>query len=95
MSVSKWAYSPAKCDGEPCVGECDMCSKAYGTEETRRKLMKSCPRCKSAGQIIMVPALESDRMFYFRIECKECGFSTFLHDSVSEALETWNGGVVL
>ena len=25
MSVSKWAYSPEKCDGQPCVGECDMC----------------------------------------------------------------------
>lgn len=28
MSVSKWAYSPEKCDGEPCPGDCDMCSKA-------------------------------------------------------------------
>lgn len=28
MSVSKWAYEPDKCDGEPCVGDCDLCSKA-------------------------------------------------------------------
>lgn len=27
MSVSKWAYIPAKCDGEPCPGDCDVCSK--------------------------------------------------------------------
>lgn len=27
MSVSKWAYTPEKCDGQPCVGDCDMCSK--------------------------------------------------------------------
>lgn len=33
MSVSKWAYSPAKCDGEPCVGDCDMCSIADDVED--------------------------------------------------------------
>lgn len=27
MSVSKWAYNPEVCDGEPCVGECDVCPK--------------------------------------------------------------------
>lgn len=28
MSVSKWAYAKWKCEGECCVGDCDMCSKA-------------------------------------------------------------------
>ena len=28
MSVSKWAYIPECCDGEPCPGDCDICSKA-------------------------------------------------------------------
>lgn len=28
MSVSKWAYIPERCDGEPCPGDCDVCSKA-------------------------------------------------------------------
>ena len=28
MSVSKWAYSPEKCDGDYCPGDCDFCSKA-------------------------------------------------------------------
>lgn len=28
MSVSKYAYSPKKCDGEPCPGDCDFCSLA-------------------------------------------------------------------
>lgn len=28
MSVSKWAYIPAKCDGDFCPGDCDVCSKA-------------------------------------------------------------------
>ena len=26
MSVSRWAYTPAKCDGHYCPGECDLCS---------------------------------------------------------------------
>ena len=26
MSVSKYAYSPSKCDGEPCPGDCDFCA---------------------------------------------------------------------
>lgn len=28
MSVSKWAYEPQKCDGDFCIGDCDLCSKA-------------------------------------------------------------------
>lgn len=28
MSVSKWAYEPEKCDGQPCPGDCDNCSLA-------------------------------------------------------------------
>ena len=28
MSVSKWAYTPEVCDGDICVGDCDLCSKA-------------------------------------------------------------------
>lgn len=28
MSVSLWAYIPQKCDGNPCRGDCDLCSKA-------------------------------------------------------------------
>lgn len=28
MSVSKYAYEPWKCDGEFCVGDCDLCYKA-------------------------------------------------------------------
>lgn len=32
MSVSKWAYSPSKCEGSPCIGECDKCSKAERDE---------------------------------------------------------------
>ena len=27
MSVSLWSYIPAKCDGEPCPGDCDYCGK--------------------------------------------------------------------
>lgn len=33
MGVSKWAYSPEKCDGEYCAGDCDHCYKARLTDE--------------------------------------------------------------
>lgn len=29
MSVSKWGYTPEKCDGDLCPGDCDLCPKAY------------------------------------------------------------------
>jgi len=32
MSVSKWAYTPEKCDGDYCPGDCDNCSKANEDE---------------------------------------------------------------
>lgn len=28
MSVSKYAYEPWKCDGEFCIGDCDLCYKS-------------------------------------------------------------------
>lgn len=28
MSVNKWAYEPSKCDGDFCIGDCDLCGKA-------------------------------------------------------------------
>lgn len=28
MSVSMWCYTPEKCDGDYCRGDCDNCRKA-------------------------------------------------------------------
>ena len=28
MSVHRWAYTPEKCDGDYCPGDCDYCQKA-------------------------------------------------------------------
>ena len=36
MSVSKWAYSPDKCDGDFCPGDCDECGKAEDDDETEQ-----------------------------------------------------------
>ena len=33
MAVSKWAYEPWKCDGEFCIGDCDLCYKAELTKD--------------------------------------------------------------
>lgn len=31
MGVHMWAYSAEKCEGQPCPGDCDLCSKASKT----------------------------------------------------------------
>lgn len=28
MSCSKWSYTPERCDGDSCVGDCDCCHKS-------------------------------------------------------------------
>ena len=33
MSCDKWAYSPEKCDGDYCPGDCDLCNKADEFDE--------------------------------------------------------------
>lgn len=33
MSVSLWAYEPNKCDGDFCIGDCDLCPKRWEGEE--------------------------------------------------------------
>ena len=38
MSVDKWAYTPEACDGDICVGDCDLCSKAMPIDEIIEKL---------------------------------------------------------
>lgn len=32
MSVSLFRYEPWKCDGEFCIGDCDLCYKAEWTK---------------------------------------------------------------
>lgn len=38
MSVSKWAYIPERCDGEPCPGDCDVCSKTEENVAERKNM---------------------------------------------------------
>ena len=33
MSCDMWAYEPDKCDGQPCPGDCDFCSRAEQGED--------------------------------------------------------------
>ena len=56
MSVSKWAYTPEKCDGDYCCGDCDHCDKttefergfhegaAYAVVEINNKIKKEFER---------------------------------------------------
>lgn len=36
MSTSKWAYDPRRCDGQPCPGDCDHCTRWQEDEEEAR-----------------------------------------------------------
>ena len=38
MSVSKWAYTPEVCDGDICVGDCDLCSKTQEASAVRKEI---------------------------------------------------------
>lgn len=40
MSVSLWDYSPEKCDGDYCPGDCDLCGKETSDEV---KAIENCP----------------------------------------------------
>ena len=33
MSTDKWAYSPEKCEGQDCPGDCDFCPLAEEDDE--------------------------------------------------------------
>lgn len=46
MSISKWAYSPNKCDGNYCCGDCDICPKAEEAEDEVREISE----CKHKKQ---------------------------------------------
>lgn len=37
MSVSKWAYSPDRCDGNFCIGDCDWCSSEHESDCDERE----------------------------------------------------------
>lgn len=37
MSISKWAYTPEKCDGDYCFGDCDFCPKAEESENEKEQ----------------------------------------------------------
>jgi len=46
MSVSKWAYSPERCDGDYCPGDCDRCSKPI------TNCTKDCTTCRADDKFI-------------------------------------------
>lgn len=37
MSTSKWAYDPRRCDGQPCPGDCDRCTRWQEEESASLK----------------------------------------------------------
>ena len=50
MSASKWAYSPEKCDGKPCPGDCDECTHSGYKSVQFRKFTWEQASIKAFGQ---------------------------------------------
>ena len=57
MSVSKWAYSPDKCDGDYCPGDCDYCDKAEDDDCISRQEAVKWLRAGCADEIYNLPSV--------------------------------------
>ena len=84
MSVSKWAYTPEKCDGQPCPGDCDHCAKREEIEALRDrptgewieaeldKGFRVCSVCKNKGYKDKM-AWRTDFVKSYLNFCPNCG----------------------
>ena len=62
MSASKWRYTEA-CDGEYCIGDCDLCDKEPETEEGKK--MTNAEFMIEYGRFIIVDRTEKTVEVYF------------------------------
>lgn len=97
MSVSKWDYSPEKCDGRPCVGDCNKCNyepverkmTAEGVKKFAKDLQRVPERSEEAQKVY------DDLFHYFSrmilnsdfvkvVKCKDCKHSLKHGENVYE-----------
>ena len=69
MSVRKWAYTPEVCDGDICVGDCDLCNKAQETVSAIEK------RGKMKKLVVKYNVIQGKygEQYVPEIKCPECG----------------------
>ena len=41
MSTDKWAYSPERCEGQDCPGDCDFCELWKDDEQEEREIINA------------------------------------------------------
>ena len=69
MSVNKWNYEPSKCDGRPCIGDCDECNY----EESGADIIKVV-RCKDCMYFIGGCCVQEDIRYGYVCEYGDvCG----------------------
>lgn len=70
MSASLYAYSPEKCDGKACVGDCDLCPR-NNEEESKAAWIKISPafiyECSKCGKQVCTGDIEAYEF------CHGCG----------------------
>ena len=71
MSVSKWAYTPEMCDGEYCVGDCDLCSKVATIKELMNAGRKYIYKDRT-GEYINCIECKYSGMPWYELPCDAC-----------------------
>ena len=66
MSGSLWRYSPQKCDGDYCCGECDNCPKEWEDEDN--EAFEVLNRLSAAYEGKQMYFLQSNGLVYSRYE---------------------------
>ena len=86
MSCSKWAYDPKYCDGEYCVGDCDLCDKP--------KVMPEFEKCNSDGDIRV------EKCDYIKRDDAARAMAQYMMDTAlidnpeaSDRIEEWEGSI--
>lgn len=72
MSVSKWAYEPEICDGELCVGDCDLCDR-WKNAERKVGIWGADSRCSVCGCEALSLPTETGDVWLLTDFCPFCG----------------------
>lgn len=82
MSVSKWAYEPDKCDGDICVGDCDLCSKAKFEASWQYDMERYFIRANPIEIVERAVLCKTLTWKLLNLRCSNCGHITMVWSSI-------------
>lgn len=90
MSCDKWAYTPEKCDGVFCVGDCDLCKNANDDveelDEEHKQLAEWLKELQTYRKIIS----ELSEAMRWYDGCEECqGFREYSTRDFVDNVRDW------